>query len=435
MIKQKSNIKIILSIVAIGLWTHTTFAQTSFSNAGSLIHIQDDALVTVEGNLLNKDNNNNDPGTFENQGELRVSGNWEHNASNKVFSDSSTGFVLLNGNDQFVVGNAITEFPSLRFEGDGTIKSFEVDASVRDTLDLANAEAATNNNILSLLNPAVEALKYSQGFISSEIIAGYFERRTSSSNSYVIPLGSNLIPNILRPVVLMPNSNDTNSYLLRLAPIDADIEDVGPSFSGLSGPFDRSKNQGNFKEFNDQYYYNIVHKSGASETDYELHFFDIDGDFDRCAEWSANDDQWQKVNNTQLASSTLSGISVLPDQKITINSQDLASEAIILGVNESALFTEFITPNGDGSNDVFVIFGAEDRDNDELIIFNRWGTPVHKSIGYFNDWDAVPTTGLIVFENQTQYLGRVPPGAYYFQYKRDVEDKDVLVTGYFHIQY
>ncbi|NGM60288.1 T9SS type B sorting domain-containing protein [Sphingobacterium sp. SGG-5] len=45
-----------------------------------------------------------------------------------------------------------------------------------------------------------------------------------------------------------------------------------------------------------------------------------------------------------------------------------------------------ITPNDDGDNDRFVIFGAEAYDRVELLIVNRWGNEVYKNMDYKDTW-------------------------------------------------
>jgi gliding motility-associated-like protein len=47
-----------------------------------------------------------------------------------------------------------------------------------------------------------------------------------------------------------------------------------------------------------------------------------------------------------------------------------------------------ITPNGDGSNDQFVIKGLNKFLKTELVIFDRWGDHVFKHSDYQNDWAA-----------------------------------------------
>lgn len=47
-----------------------------------------------------------------------------------------------------------------------------------------------------------------------------------------------------------------------------------------------------------------------------------------------------------------------------------------------------ITPNGDGSNDKFVIKNIDKLESSELRIYNRWGTLIYHSKNYNNDWDG-----------------------------------------------
>ncbi len=45
-----------------------------------------------------------------------------------------------------------------------------------------------------------------------------------------------------------------------------------------------------------------------------------------------------------------------------------------------------MTPNGDGSNDMFMIAGLENYPNNRLYVFNRWGNKVYEASNYQNDW-------------------------------------------------
>jgi gliding motility-associated-like protein len=57
-----------------------------------------------------------------------------------------------------------------------------------------------------------------------------------------------------------------------------------------------------------------------------------------------------------------------------------------------------ITPNADGLNDVFHVFGLDLFDNSKVEIYDRWGNMVYRSDNYENDWDG----------------GEQPEGTYYF---------------------
>ena len=58
-------------------------------------------------------------------------------------------------------------------------------------------------------------------------------------------------------------------------------------------------------------------------------------------------------------------------------------------VNIITLFVpNVITPNGDGKNDTFEIIGLDAFKRNKLIVFNRFGNEVYKSIDYRNDWSG-----------------------------------------------
>ncbi|MEL7022064.1 MAG: gliding motility-associated C-terminal domain-containing protein, partial [Bacteroidota bacterium] len=47
-----------------------------------------------------------------------------------------------------------------------------------------------------------------------------------------------------------------------------------------------------------------------------------------------------------------------------------------------------VSPNGDGSNDTFFIAGLDDKPENNLKIFNRWGNLVYETNNYQNTWDG-----------------------------------------------
>ncbi len=73
-----------------------------------------------------------------------------------------------------------------------------------------------------------------------------------------------------------------------------------------------------------------------------------------------------------------------------------------------------ITPNNDGVNDRLIIEGIENHEENELLIFDRWGNIVFQASPYKNSWDgSYNNTGL-------------PEGAYYYVLKTDVTNKRTL---------
>jgi gliding motility-associated-like protein len=83
---------------------------------------------------------------------------------------------------------------------------------------------------------------------------------------------------------------------------------------------------------------------------------------------------------------------------------------------------QFISPNGDGKNDTWIIKNLEAYPNNNVKIFNRWGALVFEEISYKNDWD-----GTLNKKGNDKYL---PSGTYF--YLIDVNSK--VYSGYIHIQ-
>nr|WP_256437920.1 gliding motility-associated C-terminal domain-containing protein [Aquimarina sp. U1-2] len=79
-------------------------------------------------------------------------------------------------------------------------------------------------------------------------------------------------------------------------------------------------------------------------------------------------------------------------------------------ITSSIQIATVMTPNGDGSNDMFMIRGLENYPNNRLYIFNRWGNKVYEASSYNNDW----------FGN---YQGRPLPIATYY-YVLELNDLD-----------
>ncbi len=68
------------------------------------------------------------------------------------------------------------------------------------------------------------------------------------------------------------------------------------------------------------------------------------------------------------------------------------------------VFPTVITPNGDGKNDVFVVYNLEKiYPNCQMTIYNRWGNVVFESTGYASPWDGT-------FKGE-----KLPMGTYFFK--------------------
>jgi gliding motility-associated-like protein len=66
------------------------------------------------------------------------------------------------------------------------------------------------------------------------------------------------------------------------------------------------------------------------------------------------------------------------------------------------------SPNGDNINDIFVINGLDAYPNNNLTIFNRWGSMVFEANPYNNDWDGSPNVGGVLTGD------KVTTGTYFY---------------------
>jgi len=89
------------------------------------------------------------------------------------------------------------------------------------------------------------------------------------------------------------------------------------------------------------------------------------------------------------------------------------------------IYTQAITPNGDGINENFIFCDKSTYPTARLIIYNRWGSLVYEKNSYNNEWHGQ------YFE--TEYL--LPDGCYYYLIETNPAfiTKDNVIKGYIYI--
>lgn len=88
----------------------------------------------------------------------------------------------------------------------------------------------------------------------------------------------------------------------------------------------------------------------------------------------------------------------------------------------------FFTPEGDGKNDVLLITGIEQYPNNEVFIFNRWGSLVYSKEKYDNSFDGKPNV------SNSNGNGKLP-SATYFMIIEFNDSKTKPYKGYIEIKY
>lgn len=144
----------------------------------------------------------------------------------------------------------------------------------------------------------------------------------------------------------------------------------------------------------------------------------------RVVGWHIADAEWKDLGNSNVTGSLNEGTI----DSFIFNPSDF--EVLTFGAlvteDELEIFNLF-SPNGDGSNDTFVIKGIE-LFNNRLTIYNRWGNVVFKATNYQNDWDGTSNAGRVIRRNQ-----KLPAGTYY--YTLELTDDNTASAGWIYINY
>jgi gliding motility-associated-like protein len=292
--------------------------QALLNNAGSNIYLLPGAFMIVKTNSVHNQN-----GTIENGGQLVIEGNILNDANLIGSTSSPTGFyrvqgdwinnatvtsnqdtVELYGDNQQITGTTSTAFNNLILSGNNTaIKTQTVDAHVAGFLDLKDVELATQNKNMVVLNPAVNAIRYSllssdYGFVSS-LDTGKLIRHTNTISSYYYPLGtptSTGTPFYYRPLEIKPTNTIANAYGARLAKDPtAETYNVNTLDNILC-------------KVNPLYYHRINHPEGTNPADVKF-LFDaaIDNRWTDVGHWETN--RWNYTN--AAVASTSGGFNTL----------------------------------------------------------------------------------------------------------------------------
>lgn len=88
-----------------------------------------------------------------------------------------------------------------------------------------------------------------------------------------------------------------------------------------------------------------------------------------------------------------------------------------------------VSPNNDSLNDFWEIECLENYSDNELIIFNRWGTVVYKMKNYANNWDGYSNQKTMFFEKNQ----RLPVGTYFYVLK--LQGNTIEKTGWVYLNY
>jgi len=355
-------------------------SQTTLYNSG-VIEVLTNTTIYNQGHVYLANGS-----TINNNGTLSLEQDWINNSGASGLNSTGTGSVNLLGADQEIKGSNTTRFYTLNLLGTAT-KFALIDTEIAEQLNINNAVLETNDKKVSLTNPAPTSLSWNNGFISSELLGGYFVRATNSTQSYSFPVGSISQSSNYRAVDITPVNNLPNTYGVRYAHVNPDFDD-GISASGDMAPYYTSSKAIGVEAVNNQYYHNIYRFSGNSPAHVKLYYFDYDTPLEigGVAQWNGAALKWKDAGFAVQAASGASSVYGSPTAVAQGVVQDFSHDAFALIENDMVTLVDGISPNGDGKNDVFIIPGIENYPDNKLVIYNRWGQEVFSAAPYENDW-------------------------------------------------
>lgn len=395
-----------------------SYTQVSglFINDASL-HVQSNATLTILGDLEAEVN-----AEIYNAGSIFLRDDLINNTTNQLFNNQINGDFWLIGNNQNLGGVSPTSFYNLHFQGGLlTIKNFNQNAEVRNFLDINEQIMETNNFIVHLSNPAWNALNFSNGFVSSSLLGGYFARSTNTQEDYIFPVGQlNFFPNT-RPVFVTPNSSNNAVFQVRLAPVGPGIDNSGVSASGALGPFDINAKQPSINLMNDAFYHNIFRSSGNTNADIAIYYNSSDGDFETVAQWMNN--EHRDAFFTIEADNFFNLDRVAFKNAVNNFNDDVFT---LVNLNLDIVIPNGVSANGDGLNDFLIIDNIEYYPNNSLSIFNRWGDLVFNAAPYENNWQGQSNVRGVIGGDQ------LIPGTYFYVFK--LQENATPIKGYIELK-
>ncbi|NVO02862.1 MAG: hypothetical protein HXX09_09205, partial [Bacteroidetes bacterium] len=271
----------------------TILINGSIQNVGDSLYNKGKIIIRgnngTNGDLINN-------GLISGNGEYELTGNWINNG---IFN-SCLSSVKLNSvfpGEQLISGNTITNFYKLTTAGI-TKKRMTINAFIKNSLDLTDNELAADSFVLHVLNPNLQAISRTTGFIST-LNSGKLARTTGIAGPYNFPLGStNGVPRY-RPVIIKPDSNNLNVFSVGFI-----------NHSAGSDGYLLSANDASICYVDSNFYHKIIHNLGTDSADVTI-FFDptVDGGiWSMLANWkNAPFNEWQNVGNVNTIYTPING--------------------------------------------------------------------------------------------------------------------------------
>ena len=308
-----------------------------------------------------------------------------------------------------------SDFGQLTVSGAFTPIFFDAEIAVEDGLVLQTSLGVNNNGNLitgDIITPRTQSGVYSNFFDNSfytgesSVSKVYGYAAMTNKDTFIFPVGDD---QRLRPLTI--RSMATNS----LAKCAYFFEDPNNSKT-LNAFFNTNKRASEYMSVSDKEFWRLEGDVPSHVTLSWDGYSNVAalGEFMsdlKVVGWSKSESQWVSLGNTAveggMAYGTITSDLFVPNdyEIITIGGNDDMLETF----DTIELDNYYMTPNGDGQNDVLTIEGLENSPSNSLQIFNRYGVLVYTKDNYRGDFN-----GYSNMENAIQKDSGLETGIYFY---------------------
>lgn len=361
----------------------------SIANTSSLINEGTVRITKNATNILAGTLTNVSSSTINGNGDYYVEQDWINDATFTANSSS----VFLYGNTEQLISSSngtVTEFNNLICQGNGTgnnrkktLQNVDSRISATGVLQINDRELATNTNQITVLNNSINAVTNDQtpgveGFVSS-LPNGFMNWNTSTTDSYVFPVGSSDGTMRYRPVAITPTTIDPNIYSVRLN------NTIGDTYG-----YNLSQRDSEIESLNSLFFHSIEQENAVQNASVAIaHSPAQDQLWSNIAQWDFGQDMW--ISLAPNDNSTLGNYNSIV--KADWDFSNPAHPYILVNLVDELSIPNVFTPNQDGANDVYLVSGKGIIEYN-IVILNRWGNVVFESNDINSPWDGTSNGNL-----------------------------------------
>jgi len=362
---------------------------------------------------------------------------FQNDGSIELHENSAIGFHtnVVNNGAFFGDENSLTGFygsAPLSVSGTAPLNVFDLEVfnafgiTAESTLNITNNLNFINGQFITPKdNPNVVINFETDGFFTGESdtnkINGY--AAIANQNSFTFPVGDAAL---LRSLVLNSNTANTFSQCAYFFEDPANPVTIGQSL-------DPEAKNNTIGEISSQEFWILTGNVSSNVTlSWNLRS-NLNGIALELADvivvgWSKASNQWINLGNVTLGGDLNEGFVTSTDfvpndfEVLTFAAAPLPLDNFAL--NNPTLGNYFVSPNGDGVNDVLIIDNLDASPNNTVLIFNRLGQKVFEQSNYVNEFGGVANTNGFIPNRE---IG-LPEGIYY--YTATLFDLDLQYSGF-----